>query len=80
MRPLSIMPVWIALRPEKSCSAMSRRRMAANFAVGGFIAYLGDLSIYHVRLKSGQMIRPAWRERNIVIARQPAVMKCVVLG
>ncbi|VEB61738.1 putrescine transport ATP-binding protein PotG [Salmonella enterica subsp. enterica] len=29
-----------------------------NFAVGevAHIAYLGDLSIYHVRLKSGQMI------------------------
>lgn len=29
-----------------------------NFAVGEVIhiAYLGDLSVYHVRLKSGQMI------------------------
>ncbi|MGK7600348.1 TOBE domain-containing protein, partial [Salmonella enterica] len=29
-----------------------------NFAVGevAHIAYLGDLSVYHVRLKSGQMI------------------------
>ncbi len=38
----------VAVPPANGC----------NFAVGEVIhiAYLGDLSVYHVRLKSGQMI------------------------
>ena len=51
-------PVWVALRPEKIMLCDEPPADGYNFAVGEviYIAYLGDLSIYHVRLKSGQMI------------------------
>ncbi|HAK7505461.1 TPA: putrescine ABC transporter ATP-binding subunit PotG [Salmonella enterica] len=51
-------PVYVALRPEKIMLCESPPADGYNFAVGevAHIAYLGDLSIYHVRLKSGQMI------------------------
>ena len=52
------MPVWIALRPEKVMLCDQPPTDGCNFAVGAVehIAYLGDLSIYHVRLRGGQMI------------------------
>ena len=51
-------PVYIALRPEKIMLCEDPPADGFNFAVGEVvhIAYLGDLSIYHVRLKSGQML------------------------
>lgn len=51
-------PVYIALRPEKIMLCQEPPADGYNFAVGEVvhIAYLGDLSIYHVRLKSGQML------------------------
>ena len=51
-------PVYVALRPEKIMLCDEAPADGFNFAVGEVvhIAYLGDLSIYHVRLKSGQMI------------------------
>ncbi|WP_265438675.1 putrescine ABC transporter ATP-binding subunit PotG [Cedecea davisae] len=51
-------PVFVALRPEKVMLCEEPPADGYNFAVGEVvhIAYLGDLSIYHVRLKSGQMI------------------------
>ncbi|EKC2493268.1 putrescine ABC transporter ATP-binding subunit PotG [Salmonella enterica] len=51
-------PVYVALRPEKIMLCDAPPADGYNFAVGevAHIAYLGDLSIYHVRLKSGQMI------------------------
>ena len=51
-------PVYVALRPEKIMLCDDPPADGYNFAVGEVvhIAYLGDLSIYHVRLKSGQMI------------------------
>ncbi|HCI5977615.1 TPA: TOBE domain-containing protein, partial [Klebsiella variicola subsp. variicola] len=51
-------PVWVALRPEKIMLCDEPPADGYNFAVGEVIhiAYLGDLSIYHVRLQSGQMI------------------------
>ncbi|OON40892.1 ABC transporter ATP-binding protein [Izhakiella australiensis] len=51
-------PVYVALRPEKVMLCEEAPAEGYNFAVGEVvhIAYLGDLSIYHVRLKSGQMI------------------------
>ena len=52
-------PVHVALRPEKIMLCEEPPANGCNFAVGEVIhiAYLGDLSVYHVRLKSGQMIR-----------------------
>jgi putrescine transport system ATP-binding protein len=51
-------PVHVALRPEKVMLCEEVPADGCNFAVGEVvhIAYLGDLSIYHVRLHSGQMI------------------------
>ena len=51
-------PVHVALRPEKIMLCEEPPANGCNFAVGEVIhiAYLGDLSVYHVRLKSGQMI------------------------
>lgn len=51
-------PVYVALRPEKVMLCEEIPADGFNFAVGEVvhIAYLGDLSIYHVRLHSGQMI------------------------
>ncbi|RLM27297.1 putrescine transporter ATP-binding subunit [Brenneria alni] len=51
-------PVYIALRPEKIMLCDETPPDGCNFAVGEVIhiAYLGDLSIYHVRLNSGQII------------------------
>lgn len=51
-------PVHVALRPEKIMLCEEVPEDGFNFAVGEVvhIAYLGDLSIYHVRLNSGQII------------------------
>jgi len=51
-------PAFVALRPEKIMLCEDVPADGCNFAVGEVvnIAYLGDLSIYHVRLHSGQMI------------------------
>ena len=63
-------PVYVALRPEKITLCDASPADGYNFAVGEVvhIAYLGDLSIYHVRLKSGQMIsaqlQNTWRYRK----------------
>ncbi|MGL6020885.1 MAG: putrescine ABC transporter ATP-binding subunit PotG [Gibbsiella quercinecans] len=51
-------PIQVALRPEKITLCEDVPEDGCNFAVGEVvhIAYLGDLSIYHVKLLSGQMI------------------------
>lgn len=51
-------PVQIALRPEKILLCEEPPEDGCNYATGEVvhIAYLGDLSIYHVKLLSGQMI------------------------
>lgn len=51
-------PVQIALRPEKILLCEEPPEDDCNYATGEVvhIAYLGDLSIYHVKLLSGQMI------------------------
>ncbi|RDK89500.1 spermidine/putrescine ABC transporter ATP-binding subunit [Enterobacillus tribolii] len=51
-------PVQVALRPEKIMLCEQPPEDGCNYAVGEVvhIAYLGDLSIYHVKLHSGQMI------------------------
>ncbi len=54
-------PVHVALRPEKIMLCEEPPADGFNFAVGEVmhIAYLGDLSVYHVRLKSG--IHHPWK-------------------
>ncbi|KAA9003284.1 putrescine ABC transporter ATP-binding subunit PotG [Affinibrenneria salicis] len=51
-------PVSVALRPEKIALCDEAPADGCNFAVGEVvhIAYLGDLSIYHVRLPGGPVI------------------------
>ncbi|CAK9884552.1 MAG: Spermidine/putrescine import ATP-binding protein PotA [Candidatus Erwinia impunctatus] len=51
-------PVHVALRPEKIMLTDRVPDDGCNYARGEVvhIAYLGDLSVYHVRLRSGQMI------------------------
>ncbi len=51
-------PAFVALRPEKIMLCEQVPADGCNFAVGEVvnIAYLGDLSIYHVKLPSGQLI------------------------
>lgn len=57
-----------------------------NFAVGEVIhiAYLGDLSVYHVRLKSGQMIsaqlQNAHRHRKGDAPRDKCTLSCAING
>lgn len=59
-------PVYVALRPEKVQLCDTLPKTGYNCAVGEVvhIAYLGDLSIYHVRLNSGQMISSQWQNAN----------------
>ena len=55
----------------------------ANFAVGEVvhIAYLGDLSIYHVRLKSGQMLSAQLQNEHRYRKGLPTgATKCVCAG
>ena len=51
-------PIQVALQPEKIMLCEEIPEDGCNFAVGEVvhIAYLGDLSIYHVKLLSGQML------------------------
>ena len=52
--------VWVALRPEKVVLALERPADASTNAVEGRvhdIGYLGDLSIYHVRLADGALFK-----------------------
>jgi putrescine transport system ATP-binding protein len=54
--------VWLALRPEKMrISRAAPAQANANFTEGVVhdIAYLGDFSIYHVRLADGSLLKAA---------------------
>ena len=59
--PLSVgQAAWLALRPEKlHISHDPPAERSANAVAGEVwdIAYLGDMSLYHVRLASGQVVR-----------------------
>jgi len=51
--------VWVALRPEKLHIGVDEPPVARNRAAGviGNIGYLGDASVYLVRLEGGRMVR-----------------------
>ncbi|HEY8268448.1 MAG TPA: ABC transporter ATP-binding protein [Xanthobacteraceae bacterium] len=54
--------VWFALRPEKLSIALERPAKASANALEGVvhdIGYLGDLSVFHVRLESGALMKAA---------------------
>lgn len=50
---------WFAIRPEKVSIATSKPRGNVNAVSGEVwdIGYLGDVSVYHVRLESGETMR-----------------------
>lgn len=53
-------PAWLAIRPEKMRISHEAPADASSNCVKGKvwdIAYLGDLSIYHVRLANGHVIK-----------------------
>jgi putrescine transport system ATP-binding protein len=55
-------PVTLALRPEKMKIGLERPAVAAENCIEGVvwdIAYLGDLSIYRVRLENGVLLMAA---------------------
>lgn len=51
--------VWVALRPEKTGLTRERPQGDSNWEAGVVedIAYLGGLSVYFVRLESGQLVK-----------------------
>ncbi len=59
--------VWIALRPEKLVISMDPPDDTANNCMAGEvwdIGYLGNLSIYHIKLDSGLMVTTARTNRT----------------
>ena len=54
--------VWFAIRPEKMKVSSKRPQNAAYNAAEGEIwdiAYLGDMTVYHIRLQSGRVVKAA---------------------
>lgn len=51
--------VWVAVRPEKVNLTRADPKLANNVAQGVVqnIAYMGDLSVYQIRLDSGKLLR-----------------------
>jgi putrescine transport system ATP-binding protein len=74
-RPIAALPgepVWVAVRPEKLTLAKTPPTDTSVNCVEGEvfdIGYLGDVSIYHVRLASGAMMRATLANRLRVIER-----------
>ncbi|WP_294902384.1 putrescine ABC transporter ATP-binding subunit PotG [Tatumella sp. UBA2305] len=66
-------PVCVALRPEKVMLCTEFPADGYNIARGEVvhIAYLGDLSVYHVRLASGQMLSAQLQNANRYRAGAP---------
>lgn len=63
---------WLALRPEKIHISQSRPHRRKQNCLSGEvwdIAYLGDLSIYHVRLASGAIIKSAQTNQTRLVER-----------
>jgi len=52
-------PLWVAVRPEKISLSSAAQQLSDNWARGVIreIAYLGDLSVFLVRLESGREVR-----------------------
>jgi len=65
-------PLWVAVRPEKMTIAKTPPRETGHNCVEGEvfdIEYLGDVSVYHVRLESGAMLRATEANRLRLIER-----------
>jgi len=52
-------PLWVAVRPEKIVLARENPAQSDNWARGVIseVAYLGELSVFVVRLESGREVR-----------------------
>lgn len=64
--------VWVAIRPEKLRIAAGPPAASGHNCVAGTvldIAYLGDLSIYHVKLDSGRVLKSAQTNQTRLIER-----------
>lgn len=65
-------PLWVAVRPEKISIAKTPPRETGHNCLEGEvfdIEYLGDVSVYHVRLESGAMLRATEANRLRLIER-----------
>ncbi|TCT12032.1 putrescine transport system ATP-binding protein [Tepidamorphus gemmatus] len=63
---------WLAIRPEKMRISLDAPEAATRNCVKGEvwdIGYLGDLSIYHVRLPGGQIIKSAVANQTRLVER-----------
>ena len=63
---------WVALRPEKVRIGLDKPTGRNANAISGEvwdIAYLGDLSIYHVKLDSGEVVKSAQTNQTRMIER-----------
>ena len=64
--------VWFAVRPEKISVSHDKPEHAAMNAVAGEvwdIGYLGDVSIYHVRLPTGATVKATVANRSRIVDR-----------
>jgi putrescine transport system ATP-binding protein len=65
-------PAWFAIRPEKVAISLDRPANAAVNAIEGEvwdIGYLGDVSIYHVRLATGAIVKATVTNRTRLVER-----------
>ncbi|MBN9021455.1 MAG: ABC transporter ATP-binding protein [Rhizobiales bacterium] len=65
-------PAWLAIRPEKVAISHDPPEEGAVNAVSGEvwdIAYLGDISVYHVRLPTGATIKATVTNRTRLVER-----------
>src|SRR3990167_9564639 len=63
---------WFAVRPEKVAISLDRPPNGAVNAVGGEvwgIGYLGDVSVYHVRLPTGATVKSTVTNRTRLVER-----------
>jgi putrescine transport system ATP-binding protein len=63
---------WLAIRPEKIAVSRTRPRSAANLVSGCVddIAYVGNLSTYHVKLADGSLIKAQTANRERIARRE----------
>jgi putrescine transport system ATP-binding protein len=74
--------VWIALRPEKVRISRERPAAADNCVVGQVcsIGYLGDISVYKVRLESGVIMKAALANMTRLLEQPIGLDDCVWLS
>lgn len=63
---------WLAIRPEKIAVSKAKPKSAANLVSGKVldIAYVGNLSTYHVKLADGTLIKAQSANRERIARRE----------